>query len=153
MTEEHTCGLGTALIVLTPMVEIVLELTWQFQSSKKKYSTVWWDGRAMKRSEYLFWRSLPYSGNSQEETTSHFFLCLKIQWEFKRRSGKVVYRENTNFCFKTNLFSLDNLFLWLKDINGQNKKMLVEPTVYSQQLNNLTNKFQNTAKWSEFKAS
>lgn len=31
--------------------------------------------------------------------------------------------------------------------------MLVEPTVYSQQLNNLTNKFQNTAKWSEFKAS
>lgn len=31
--------------------------------------------------------------------------------------------------------------------------MLVEPTVYSQQLNTLTNMFQNTAKWSEFKTS
>lgn len=136
------------------MVEIVLELTWPFQNRKKKYSAV---ADEMEDHEEELVSSLETSVSLWQFTgrnSQWFFLCFKIQWEFKRSgNGKAVNRENTNFCFKTNVLSLNSLFLWLKDINGKTKKMLVEPTVYSQQLHNLTNMFQNTAKWSEFKTS
>jgi len=40
LAEEHICGLGRALNILIPMVEIVLELNCQFQNNTRKFSAV-----------------------------------------------------------------------------------------------------------------
>lgn len=40
LAEEHIYGLGRALNILTPMVEIVLELNCQFQNNTRKFSAV-----------------------------------------------------------------------------------------------------------------
>lgn len=137
------------------MVEIVLKITWQSQNNMKKCATVSDEMEGHKKkliSSSDMAVSLKKNYRKQKPV---FFLSFKALWEFKKRSGngKAVYTQNINFWFKTNLLSLDNFLHGLKDINGENKKILVEPIVYSQQLSNLKNVSQDTGKWSEFKTS
>ncbi|KFV82797.1 Kinesin-like KIF11, partial [Struthio camelus australis] len=81
LIEEHTSGLRSALNSLTPMLEFVLGLNWQFQSNMKKYSAVAVEMEGHKKEMNSFFGDLCLTLKKLQEETASVFAQLQNDCE------------------------------------------------------------------------